>query len=610
MVDTLDRLFVHANALLNRSPWIIYLLLTLWFTLVNFPDQVLVRNYGAIAFPLESLVISKLLFAGHAIRPEIGATLIEASNAALIYPPGLYVLEMLLGSVRNMFLFLFLVQAVVPALIYRLFRTVTAPAIAFLVAVLGSYYFVKTNWWTPDFIIQPLSILALMLLGVGGAGGQIGRRNIILAGMITGLIIVLKHNIGIFFAITCGTWLFLSAFIGIGRPALSPRLSRWAAMLGLAAFTLFGLIFARRTIHWDERIFYLLPYALFLLAFARIVIQERPNFQMIRFLCDAVLFGITGLLLPGYVFIKFGEVFGYGRYWFSLTGMGFRYLAIWDPGITTIIVKSLSLTGIAMIYQSLAAAFLYLVPFLAGLYVTITILRMPRDGDTRLDMLRYGAIGIMASFMMFPLESVHILQTKLFFFLLPTVLLLARRHARAQAVVALLLTIAAVPVLGYALAKPIGVLRAPATLGDSNMARTINIPIVRSEADGVAGQLAVLRRTVAGSSYYVIDSTGGTLIGLASMIESPKPQYYIEMRDGILDQAVTDQALRDIADRSYAVVYSGDYDSFRQGKAIDPQLRELLTFINAHFTVVDQYQAPNKRGPDNHILGFKVFRRN
>ena len=134
MVDTLDRLFVHANALLNRSPWIIYLLLTLWFTLVNFPDQVLVRNYGAIAFPLESLVISKLLFAGHAIRPEIGATLIEASNAALIYPPGLYVLEMLLGSVRNMFLFLFAVQAAVPALLYRLFKAVTAPALAVLAA--------------------------------------------------------------------------------------------------------------------------------------------------------------------------------------------------------------------------------------------------------------------------------------------------------------------------------------------------------------------------------------------------------------------------------------------------------------------------------------------
>jgi hypothetical protein len=604
----------RGNALLQRWPWAPYLFLTLWYVLINFPDQILVRNFGAIAFPLESMVITKLLFAGHAVRPELAATLAEPSNAALIYPPGLYVLVALLGTVQRMFLFLFVVQAVVPALLYRLFKTVSTPVLALLVAILGSYYFIKTSWWTPDFIIQPLSILVLMLLGVGGIFKENSRRNLVMAGLVTGLILVLKHNIGIFFAITCGTWVFLSNFVLAGEPGsqnASPRLSRWATWLGLAGFAAFGLIFARRTIHWDERIFYLLPYALFWLGFYWAAARACPAFRIGQFLHDALFFGSTALLLPLFVFIKFGEVFGYGRYWFSLTGMGFKYLGLWDLGILSVIGKSVSFAGPATIYQSLITALLYLTPLLAGLCVVITLLRTVRTASGRptFDLLRYGAIAIMATFMLFPLESLHILETKLFLFLLPVFLILGRQNLRIQTVAACVLAIAALPVMAYGLAKPVGVLRTPSTMGNKDMAKTIALPLAQSEAANLAGQLAVLRRTVAGKSYYVVDSSGGTLVGLAAMIESPAPQYYVEMRDGIMDQAVTDRVLAEIAQRPYVVVNSDDYGRHARGEITDLQLQQVMAYVDGHFTVTDEYHSPQQTGPDNHILSFKVFRK-
>lgn len=598
------------ESLLARRHGLPYALLAGLFFLLRIPDVLAVANYSSLAFPLEALYLANLLLDGAAVRADLAATLSSPSNGVLIYPPGIYAVSTLAGMVRVLFWILFVFQLAVGPLLYRL-ATMVLPRIgALLLGLLATYYCTRTNWWAPDFLIQPLMLVAVLLLVTHGVRrGAVAH--LFLLGQIVGLVIVLKHNVGVFFAILCGTRFFFDAF----RTSTDTRerngmIAAYALLAGFAAFV---PAFGRRLLFVDEWFFYLLAYALFWSAFAYFLKKEALVFDLQRFVRNSAIFSVSALALPGLVFLAFGNAIGYGRYWHTLFGMGLKYLPIWDHGILNKISQQFVVGGVANTYNSLIIAGLFVLPLAVNLFAVGTVIRLavfaqwsPRR---RLAAFRMAGLGVMGVFMFFPLEGYHILSTKLFLFVFVAAWFLRHTTLRMIRPLGYVLALMLLPVLALGAFRGGAALRADTVSGSPVMQRLIGIPLQKDIAEELARQLDVVRRNVRGAPYYVIDSSGGTLIGLATLEDNRLPQYYVEMRPGILDMEVVAAIKADLATRPFVIVNADDFAN-RDQPGFDPFLRNLIRHIDSEYVRVDAYQGPKPRpAPIAQILDFIVLRR-
>lgn len=600
----------RTESLLVRGSWLPYALLLGLYASLRLPDVLAVTSYSALIFPLESFYLASLLFDGLAVKADIGATLVSPSNAALIYPPGLYGFNMLTGQVAGLYWVLFVVQLAVGPLLYGLAAKALPRTGALLLALLATYYFTRTNWWTPDFLIQPLMMCGVLLLL--GRDLRRGRTSsLLILGQIVGLVIVFKHNVGVFFAILCGTGLFLGAFAPARDARRRPGLL--AASLLLAGFFVFIPVFGMRLIHVDEWFFYLLAYVGFWALFADLLRKEPLAFDLSAFLRNASVFTVSALALPGMIFAAFGSVIGYGRYWHSLFGMGLKYLPIWDHGILNKIGQHFDGTGVATTYNSVVVAVLFVLPLAVNLLAVASIGRIVRSKQwsprRKLASFRVAALGVMGVFMFFPLEGYHILSTKLFLFVFVAAWFLRRCYPRAMRPAGHLLALMLIPVLALGIFRSISGLRVEAEPGSPAMQRVIGLPLNKDIAAELGRQLEVIRRNVRGEPYYVVDSSGGTLIGLATLEDNKLPQYYVEMRSGILDDEVVAAIKADLATRQFVIVNAGDYVR-RDQAGFDSHMREILAYIDRQYVQVDAYQGPQPRtAPIAQLLDFIVMRK-
>jgi hypothetical protein len=598
------------ESLLARRLWLPYALMVGLYALLRLPDVLAVANYSALVFPLESFYLTRLLFDGLAVKADIATTLVSPSNAALIYPPGLYGFNALVGKVSGLYWTLFVFQLAVGPLLYRLAAMVLPRTGALLLALLATYYFTRGNWWAPDFLIQPLMLLGvLLLLSRGLRRGAIS--SLLLLGQIVGLVIAFKHNVGVFFAILCGTWLFFNAF----KPARDSgsRHGMFAALVLLTGFFAFIPVFGGRLIHNDEWLFYLLAYAFFWAVFICFLKKEPLIFDLPGFLRSSAIFSVSALALPGLIFLAFGSVVGYGRYWHSLFGMGLKFLPIWDHGIINKIVQHFSGSGVANIYHSLAVGAMFLLPLAVNLVAVWSVGTATISGHgsvrDRLAQFRTASLGIMGVFMFFPLEGYHILSSKLFLFIFVGAYFLRRVRPQAMVPIGYVLALMLLPVLALGLYRGISAMHMETASGSPVMQRVIGLPLQKDIAKELARQLELIHRNVRGEPYYVIDSSGGTLIGLATLEDNKLPQYYVEMREGILDDEVVAAIKTDLATRPFVIVNAGDYTR-RDQVGFDPHLRGILAYIDTQYVQVDAYAGPQPRpAPIAQMSDFIVMRK-
>ena len=430
------------------------------------------------------------------------------------------------------------------------------------------------------------------------------------AGLLTGVIMVFKHNIGVFFAILCGTLLFLAAF---RAEAPGTRLTgRRTGFLLLSGYFVFAVVFGSRLIHWDELVYFLLAYVLLWLLFAAFLRTAPVSFHAGQFARQALVYGACALALPAAVFIAFGQVVGYERYWHALFGMGLKYLPIWDYGIVAIIRNHVSLAGPVVAVQSLTVAFLFIVPLAVNLLAVGCVYAGPKllalPPATRLVHFRAAALGIMATFMLFPLEGFHILSTKLFVYAWVGLFFVGHLLPRAVPAVTALMVAALLPVLLHIAVLPRTAMRMETASGTPDLKRVIGMPMQKDIAQELGNQVETLRRTTRGASYYVIDSSGGILITLAAFVDPVLPQYYIEMRKGILDAESTQAIKAAIAQRSFVVVNADDL-ARRDAPDADPYVREIIAFVAHEFVPVDEYRPPlPKPASFSHLLGFVIMK--
>lgn len=617
MTDALRRLAASADgrlAALESAPFgrpALFLALAGFFALLHLSGVFVLREYQSAVFPLTTLYVSdRLLLPGGSLAPALGATVLSPANIVLDYPPAIYVLPRFLGSVRNIFAFLFLLQAGVPALVYSFLRRAARPLPALLAALLSCYYCVNVVWWTPDYILQPFMLLGAILLWDLTAEER-GRPWARLAalGVLSGLITVIKHNEGVFWGAAAGAALLVRSVDFAGARARGARAWLYGA---LAAYGAFGAVFLSKQTHADAVVYYLLPFAVYWAALARAV-AARPaaGFAASGFLAEAAVYAAWAAVIPGAVFLWVGGAVGYARY-FASFGMGLDYRPIWDFGILGVLRHVVLLRPVRgpadalYDYNALLLGGLLLSPFLASAWAAARCWGGRTDPD-RADPRPFwlaGALSVMGVFLLYPLEGAHILKTKLFLFAFTALYLLRGTALPAKACLAMALAL--LPVAFAAAAKPLRALRTRAGAPAPALRSRLGLRVEGRLAAELERQVAVLERSIRGGRYYVLD-TSSSLTALPALYDNAYPQYYLEMRPGILNQEAADAMLADLRRVDFVVVRDEDY----RDAGPDPYFRQLVGFVRENFSPVDRYEAPAAAGlSTQQVYGFLVMKRN
>ena len=579
----------------GRQHWLIYLVLISLYVWIKITDVLVVSGIDSLVFPLNAQYFSKLLFSGSGLNPDMAHTVIAPANAIFIYPPGIYLIGSALGTVQNFFIFLFVIQALVPLLIFRMCKTFTSNMAAIVVALFSIYYLTNAQSWYPDTIIQPFMMIIVCLI-FPHAGMKINLKRLIIMGILTGFIIILKHNIGVFWAITCGTIIYWGSFEQKTKENADDYLARFL----LFGYFLFGLLFFSKLNHISDVIFYLLPYFLFwMLAYLWIKRSQTVYFDRRYFFKASALYAVTALMIPMLMFLWVGGVIGYGRYWYALFGMGFDYSHVWQYSIFDL-VKG---------YGRLASMMMLIGPFLVNVVVVILLWRhsCEKKITAKIDEQRLFAMAslvIMAIFTMFPLEDYHNAFPKVFIFLLVLFYFLKQFSSKVFIVAVCFMAIIVIPALRYDLLNPFVRARMEISYGSDEMRKKINMRIKKSLADELSKQLSVINRSTQGNPYLVIDQSGGTFTGLISMIDNKILQYYIRSDKEMLNRNVVDAQIAELNKIPFVVAEADGYDH-NQPASVHNQFSNILwSFIKHNFIEVDRFTATAE-----HLYSFVVLRK-
>ena len=597
----------------------ISLLLVLFYFIWRLPDMLVLRSIASAVFPLNSIYVANtLLSPDMSTGSELASIPISPSIILLIFPPGIYALSWCLGSVSNIFTFLFVVQLAVPLLLYHLLRRVSIPMTAILLSLISAYYFTRSSWWAPDWIIQPLMILAVLLFLLEQKS-RISVSRLVMIGLLSGLILTLKHNVGVFFAVMFGTRIILRC-LSVSDSAASGQ-ERSLLYLLLSGLFAFGVFFSSKLIYFDEKVFYLLPYFAFWGVVAYFVLKNKNiGINVGQFLQNSVIFSLATLLLPSLVFYWAGKVVGYGRYWYSLFVMGFEYLPIWDYGIAGFIEHYIkfqnawTLGGIYENYKSTISLAMLLMPFVVNCLFVIWLLQLVGKASTRVDELKnhfaVGLMGIMGIFMFFPLEGAHILIPKLFVYLLMMLYIFRFLSPNYSRFLNFILIAMLFPVALTSFSKSIAFLKTETLPVSDKVQKVIGMPMEKVLAQEIDEQVAVVERSVKGNSYYVIDGSGATLTTLMAFVNNRYPQYYLEMRRGILNKDVVAEIKNALGNVDFVLVNYNDYEEYLLKQHDDPFMVQILDFVDKNYVEIDRYEAPrDKSRSTSQIHSFLIMQK-
>lgn len=589
----------------KRVPWLEYGLLLIAYVAIRVPDIWAVDAFAELIFPLNFLYFAKLLFSGAVVNPAIADTVIAPANASLIYPPGIYILSAALGSVRNTFYFLFVIQAFVPLLIFRLIRPLAPKLFSFTVAVLLTYYCTSARTWYPDFIIQPL--MAGVLVLIFARDRQLGFLQLTMCGLGSGLIVLLKHNVGIFFVVLCGTLIFFrSCSFSAERSG-----RRGFVYFLLMGFFSFGLIFLFKLPHWDEVVFYLFPYFGFWLYISNLIYRQKLHLDSTEFIKRGVSYGVIALALPLLVFIQFGGVIGFKRYWYSLFGMGFEHIAFWDNGIWGMVRPYLNLGGLWAVYSSAIVLVALVGPFFVNLASVSQLYKNNmEDHRKRLERIQATSLGVMSVFMLFPLEDHKIALSKFFVFIVVFVMLLRSASARTWRYLGLVTLVMLVPVSYISWRNLQYMTRVPTLIGNPVLQEVIGLPLDKNVVQELDAQMAVLQRSAKGAPYFVLTSPAYNLLTLPILVDNIRPQYYVRFDSAAVSNDVVKSTITVISEIPYVVVATGDYQDYLAGKTENTSFHELMIYVAREFAVVDEYSGTSKNSlATRHIDGFLVLKK-
>jgi hypothetical protein len=588
----------------KKEYWIVTLLLFIYVGL-RLSDILCVGSFHTLILPLNLFYYAKTLFIGVNINPEIARTVISPSTASLIYPPGVYILSELLGSIKNAFYFLFTIQILVPLYCYKLLRTVAPVLFSFCAAIVIAHFCTSANTWYPDYIIQPLMIGVIFYMV--SATDKCRQTHLFSIGIVCGLIIILKHNIGIFFAILCGTILFIRS-LNFHQDVNKTSFFGYFLFFG---FILFGFIFMSRLIYVDEVIFYLLPYFIFWSLLIREYYSGNISFNVSGFFKNSATFSLATIIFPVAIFIWFGSVIGYKEYWYSLFGMGLSFLEIWDPGIFGILNSYVSFQGwwtgsVLFILASITG------PFLVNIIAIgiMCVLSFQNERFKKENIVTI-AIGIMAIFILFPLEDHKISVTKSFIYLYVAVFFLKELPPQWWRNIAYLLLFMIIPVtFVYVKSNLFTVINTTTEMGTKKMQELISLPIQKNISSELTEQLKIMKRTINDQPYFILVSSARNIMALRILYDNKSIQHYVRFDEAMLTYEVTKDIEKILRNIPYVVISSEDYKEYLSNVGVNNALNQLIEYVDKSFFVVDEYHESSNDLATRHIDGFLILKSN
>lgn len=581
---------------LRATPPVAYALLLAFYAASRLPGHFAITDSDYLIYPLEAVYITQHLVAGPegGLDPALARVPISPANNLFIYPPGIYALSYFLGSIENMLLFLFLAQAALPLLLYRMFQAAASPPTAFLFAALLVFASTNSILWSPDTLAYPVMAAGLCLWWSGDESRLPGHGRVALLGLTAGITILIKHNVGVFFSIACGTLLMFRTMRS-SPPASDPLPGGRVLPLLLAGFFSFGGVFFFRVLYWDEVVFYLAPYLAFWGCVAACVFsRRRPGFAAGRFFAAAAVFSAAALFLPALAFAWVGRSVGYERYLRALFGMGWEFLPIWDSGILHIL-KSLGPFGPAPFVVNCLAV---------GRLVHLMRTDAPSDGLIR--HFEAASLGILGALMLFPLEARVILLTKVFLFMFVAAYFLERSTVPASWVRTALL--AAVAAFGAKTAVRAARPAPPVSPGPAEVQRVVGLPLSAPLAGQFERQIEAVKRWTEGRPFFVLDASE-QLTSLLALVPSRHRQHSLVMRRGVLTEEVRLAILTSLGEVDFVVVNGEAYDEFEAGRTADPAMASLLAYVRENFRPAARVDRPRDEPSLAHFADLVVMKR-
>lgn len=586
-----------------------YLLLFVFYVAINGPGILGVTQFHKLVWPLSALYFSETLLSGLHVNLDLAHTVISPAHQSLIYPPGNYALSAALGSVRNMFCFLFVVQVAVPFLAFNVLRRFAPRVFAFCVSILLTYYCTSVDIWYPDFIIQPLMMGVIFAL-IAFRDRPLLRSLILGAG--TGIIIVLKHNIGVFLLILCGTYIFLDSLKKCdGAERKNGNALLYTILVGGAVF---GYLFVLKLPDWFDRLVFLGPYFMFWAYVLTLVVKNYAELDGRKFINDGMVLATSSLVLPLAVFVHFGSVIGFQRYWYSLFGMGFDYIAVWNYGVLRLIRDYVRFDGVGQLVGSCVSILFFLGPFaLNGLAIASIYMRrsLNESFEGVQDRLKIMSVGVMGVFLLFPLEDRKIAQTKFVVFMFVFAIMASKVSARSWRYLTALSLLAVIPVTVWAYHKAVKMKAdLQGTVMSSDEVGVILLPLEREIDREIGSQVSVLRTATRGEGYFIFTSPKYNLAWLPALAGNAVSQHYFRFDDEIMNEKISNAVIGGLGHVNYVVVATDEYESYSSGDRNGSEFGRVMAHIVENYSAVGQYVRPASESPaTKHIDSFIILKK-
>jgi len=522
---------------------------------------------------------------------------------AFIYPPGIFFIGFILKTVKNMFAFLYIFQIFVPFLVFFMVSKYHSQVFAFLLSIFSIIHFTNCVWWSPDWIIQPMILLCLYTMIRNLDTQKINNLELVLLGFFTGIVTIIKHNIGFSLLFTLIVFIFINTAIITWQNKLMEQKNVGQIMVYflLTLFLSFGALFTLNNLHFDAFLYYVFFY-LFLISFLLILTFKR--FLIVNpksFLRNFMLLLLSFSLLPVCTFIKFGSVYGFFQYFYSLFVMHRKFQYIWDFGIIGFarkyihfMNKPITFENMFVNYQAGLEVLFLLMPLFVNAWIIFLIFQKNNRPHLK-TLLLASTIGICGTFMFFPLEGVHNLLSKVIIHFILFFYSLRFSPPKLVNLLKLFFYILILPSLlfGFYTIVKYPVMKKDFRWSDlEEINRRLKLPVERNLVEELEKQVMIIKNSTKGCPYYVIDSSGGVLFTLCTFINNIYPQYYIEMREGILDAKVADAIIETISQLEFIVVNFADYENYINKRIRDPFFYEIFQFIVTNFKIYDVYKLP------------------
>lgn len=577
------------------------LALLLTYVALHLPGVLLVKSISAIQYPLEAIYISRTMFDGLGLSKELVTAAAIPSNVGLFYGPLNYLLSLWLGAVQHLFWFSFAVQAFVPVFAYRLLSTVTSKLNAFLIAVFLVAVTIQVQWWSPDFLIQPL-LLALLYLW-SKDGDQVGARRIVAIGLLIAVIGTLKYHEGLILMTAIGGGLMFRLAVSDAPRRISNFIDTLIVTLCFSTVVVF---FTKHFLFVDEWLYYTFPSIA--LIFSIYYLLSKHNARVLtnpKTVRTLLIYAIAALSLPALSFTMFGGEFGYSKYFYATFQMGLNFLPVWDIGIVALILRE----HIGILHKAFMSAMLA-IPFIVNTFIVVRLANTVSNSAiafiAKREAVAVGSIPVLGIYALYPLEGYHILISKLGLFIFP-LLYFTGRIPSVKKRLSIVLVVLLVPLLGYKITQrwDLRALNNNDLASPAEVESVVGIPLAKPLARELARQVETIKGNVpSGCSYYAVDASGGGIIGLATIVPNGIKQPYIDMRPGFLDGASVDIINNQLTSVDFVLLRKKDMDDHVSGATRNAKIEPILSRLHDDFEVIATYE-----GGISGFVDFVVLRR-